>query len=126
MTNQQNKGDTYEEETHLSTALRSARAWPSPDRDRAVNSRAVSAARILPAPALRPLHRKTEADQQPHGCEYADRYTHLENKAAYEDDFDMHEYDPTPEENCELFNSVEMVQVMAGYDTSCALRSDGT
>ena len=38
----------------------------------------------------------------------------------------MHEYDPTPEENCELFNSVEMVQVMAGYDTSCALRSDGT
>ncbi|HIV03231.1 MAG TPA: S8 family serine peptidase, partial [Candidatus Aphodoplasma excrementigallinarum] len=79
----------------------------------------------------------------------ADRYTHLMNKVAegrslnlfnvaagvvndtvqtvaYEDDFDVHGYAPTPEENWELFSSLENVQVAAGNGFTAVLKSDGT
>ena len=90
-----------------------------------------------------------DADAKAAVLERADRYTHLMNKVAdgrslnlfnvaagvvsegvqtveYEDDFDVHGYQPTPEENWELFSSVETVDVAAGWGSSYALRSDGT
>jgi len=78
----------------------------------------------------------------------ADKYTHLYNKVTsgrylntdnalagiqgstltvqYEDDFDVHGYAPTPEENFELFSSLTVVQVAAGLSHTLALMSDGT
>ena len=90
-----------------------------------------------------------DADAKAAVLERADRYTHLMNKVAdgrslnlfnvaagvvsegvqtveYEDDFDVHGYQPTPEENWELFSSVPNVQVAAGYDTSYVVKSDGS
>ena len=42
------------------------------------------------------------------------------------DDFDVHGYQPTPEESWELFSSVPTVQVAAGQFFSLALKEDGT
>lgn len=79
----------------------------------------------------------------------ADRLLHLQNKVSegrslnidniinritsdqimeveYEDDFDVHGYQMTPEESWELFSAVDVVDVAAGTATSYALRSDGT
>ena len=90
-----------------------------------------------------------DADAKAAVLERADRYAHLMNKVAdgrslnlfnvaagavsegvqtvaYEDDFDVHGYEPTPEENWELFSSVPNVQVAAGYDFNLALKADGS
>ena len=78
----------------------------------------------------------------------ADKYTHLYNKVKYgrylsinnalanisgsvltvqyQDDFDVHGYAPTPEENWALFSSLEVVQIVAGSYHTLALMSDGT
>lgn len=81
----------------------------------------------------------------------ADRYSHLTQKVAegrslslenlaagtaVEDvtmldpapaeDFDVHSYQPTPDENWELFNSVENIQISGGNEFVIALKSDGS
>ena len=80
--------------------------------------------------------------------ERADRYTHLMNKVAdgrslnleniesgvqsgevltteYEDDFDVHGYQPTPEENWELFSSWNTVDVATGSEHTLVLKANG-
>lgn len=79
----------------------------------------------------------------------ADRLSHLENKVTdgkslnieniindivseeaqtveYEDDFDVHGYQPTPEESWELFSSTKTVDVAVSFGASYALKSDGS
>ena len=46
--------------------------------------------------------------------------------APYEDDFDVHGFQRTPEESWSLFSAGTVVQVEAGYSHSLALMSDGT
>lgn len=43
-----------------------------------------------------------------------------------EDDFDVHGYQPTPEENWGLFNDLKSVQVVAGDDYSVIIKEDGS
>ena len=79
----------------------------------------------------------------------ADKLSHLQNKVvngrslnitniladavveemqsvSCEDDFDVHGYQPTPQEAWELFSATETVEVAAGYDASYALKADGS
>ncbi len=81
--------------------------------------------------------------------EHADRLEHLQNKVVdgrslnieniiedvvnteiqtvqYEDDFDVHGYQPTPEENWELFSAVPTVQISAGEGHVLVLKENGT
>lgn len=47
-------------------------------------------------------------------------------EVAPEDDFDVNGYQHTPEENWELFNSLETVQIASGYRFTLYLKNDGT
>ena len=90
-----------------------------------------------------------DADAKAAVLERADRLAHLSSKVAdgrslnlfnvaagvvsggvqtvaYEEDFDVHGYEPTPEENWELFSSVETVDVAAGDSHVLVLKANGT
>ena len=79
----------------------------------------------------------------------ADHFEHLNNKVAYgrslnvlsavaaieqdtvqvisfEDDFDVHGYHPTSDEQWTLFSGKNIIQIAAGYSHTLALASDGT
>jgi len=49
-----------------------------------------------------------------------------EYSPSYEDDFDVHGYTPTPEENWALFSALGAVQVAGGNNHSLVLMEDGT
>lgn len=90
-----------------------------------------------------------DADAKAAVLERADRYAHLMNKVAdgrslnlfnvaagvvsggmqtvaYEEDFDVHGYEPTPEENWELFSSSDTVDVATGSEHTIVLKANGS